>query len=71
MTTPAESPGHTSDPLAGDTSDAGVERVRAWTGLFAVIGGDIAIALAAILGIAHFATSGTAELKSFRKSSPS
>ena len=51
MTTPAASSGGTSDP--------GVERVRAWTGLAAVIAGDTAIALAAILGIIHFANSGT------------
>jgi hypothetical protein len=51
MTTPTAS--------AGGTSDRGVERVRAWTGLFAVVAGDVAIALAAILGITHFATGGT------------
>ena len=44
---------------SGDTSDPKVEKVRAWTGLYAVIAGDIAIALAAILGITHFSTSGT------------
>jgi hypothetical protein len=44
----------------GDTSDPQVEKVRAWTGLYAVVAGDIAIAVAAILGILHFATSGTA-----------
>jgi hypothetical protein len=52
MTTPAAPAGGTSDPR--------VEKVRAWTGLCAVIAGDVAIALAAILGITHFATSGTA-----------
>jgi hypothetical protein len=40
-------------------SDPQVERVRAWTGLFAVITGDVAIAAAAILGIV-FATRGSA-----------
>ena len=53
MTTPAPS-------VPGDTSNPGVERVRAWTGLAAVIAGDVAIAVAAILGITHFATTGTA-----------
>jgi len=48
MTTPAASSGGTSDPR--------VEKVRAWTGLYAVIAGDVAIAVAAILGITHFAT---------------
>jgi hypothetical protein len=51
VTTPATS--------SEDTSDPRVERVRAWTGLYAVIVGDVAIAVAAILGITHFATSGT------------
>ena len=51
VTTPATS--------SGDTSDPRVERVRTWTGLYAVIVGDVAIAVAAILGITHFATSGT------------
>jgi hypothetical protein len=48
----------TATPAKG-TSDAGVEKVRAWTGLFAVVAGDVAIALAATLGITHFATNGT------------
>jgi hypothetical protein len=52
MTTPAVP--------SGDTSDPRVERVRAWTGLYAVIAGDVAIAVAAILGITHFAASGAA-----------
>jgi hypothetical protein len=52
MTTPAAP--------SGDTSDPGVEKVRAWTGLTAVIAGDVAIAVAAILGITHFATSAPA-----------
>jgi hypothetical protein len=42
-----------------DSSDASVEKVRAWAGLIAVVAGDTAIALAAILGITHFAASGT------------
>jgi hypothetical protein len=54
-------PGDTSGASAGgDTSDSGVEKTRAWTGLCAVIAGDVAIALAAILGITHFATTSTA-----------
>jgi hypothetical protein len=43
---------------AGGTSDPGVERTRAITGLAAVVAGDVAIALAAILGIV-FATRGS------------
>jgi len=49
----------TTRSSAGGTSDPRVERVRAWTGLMAVVAGDVAIALAAILGITHFASSGT------------
>jgi hypothetical protein len=61
MATPDEPVGDTADAASeGETSNPGVEKVRAWTGLYAVIAGDIAIALAAILGITHFATSGTA-----------
>ena len=47
-------------PAGGGTSDSDVEKTRAWTGLYAVIAGDVAIALAAILGITHFATTSTA-----------
>lgn len=56
MTTPSPS---TTGPLPGATSDPGVERIRSWTGLGAVVAGDVAIAVAAILGITHFAASGT------------
>ncbi len=35
-------------------SEGYVERVRAWAGLVAIVAGDAAIALAAILGIIHF-----------------
>src|SRR5262245_22409807 len=44
---------------AQGTSDTGVEKVRAWSGLIAVVAGDLAIAVAAVLGITHFTTSGT------------
>ena len=47
-------------PAGGGTSASGVEKTRAWTGLCAVIAGDVAIALAAILGITHFAATSTA-----------
>ena len=57
MTTPAAP--------SGDTSDPGVEKVRAWTGLTAVIAGDVAIAVAAILGITHFATNAPANAQIF------
>ena len=46
---------------AQGTSDTGVEKVRAWTGLVAVVAGDLAIAIAAILGITHFTASGTSQ----------
>jgi hypothetical protein len=56
MTTPAASAAGQS---AGGTADPRVEKIRAWTGLLAVVAGDVAIAIAAILGITHFASSGT------------
>jgi len=40
-------------------TDDRVEQVRALAGLLAVIAGDAAIAVAAIVGIAHFAGSGS------------
>ena len=46
---------------AQGTSDTGVEKVRAWAGLIAVVAGDLAIALAAILGITHFTSSGSSQ----------
>ena len=46
-------------PPPPDNSDASVEKVRAWAGLIAVVAGDAAIAIAAILGITHFTASGT------------
>lgn len=57
-TVPA-SAGSPPSPASPDSSDASVEKVRAWAGLIAVVAGDTAIALAAILGITHFAASGT------------
>jgi hypothetical protein len=41
-----------------DDPDSRVEKVRAWAGLMAVVAGDTAIAIAAIVGISHFASSG-------------
>jgi hypothetical protein len=48
-------PGPTKVP---DDPASRVEKVRAWAGLIAVVAGDTAIALAAILAIAHFSTNG-------------
>lgn len=47
--------GSGSATKAGSDSASGVEKVRAWAGLIAVVAGDTAIAIAAILGITHFA----------------
>jgi hypothetical protein len=46
-------------PKAPENPDSRVEKVRAWAGLIAVVAGDTAIAIAAIVGIIHFASSGT------------
>jgi hypothetical protein len=43
---------------SANPSDNAVQRTRAWTGLWVVVGGDVAIALAAVLGI--WKTSGSA-----------
>jgi hypothetical protein len=58
--TAAEAPEHSS--RSDNPSDNVVQRTRAWTGLWVVIGGDVAIALAAILGIVK--TAGTAATNS-------
>jgi arginine exporter protein ArgO len=47
-----------TDPQSHDEAivvppDDGVQKVRAWTGLLVVAVGDIAIVIAAIVGIAH------------------
>jgi hypothetical protein len=47
-----EGPASRTSTTSG-TSDPGVERIRAVTGLLAVIAGDVAIAVAAILGIVY------------------
>ena len=59
MAAPVPASAGSPPPPPPDNSDAGVEKVRAWAGLIAVVAGDTAIALAAILGITHFAASGT------------
>ena len=56
---PAPKPPPPPPPPPPEDSDAGVERVRALAGLLAVIAGDAAIAVAAIVGIIHFAGSGS------------
>jgi hypothetical protein len=58
MAAPAPAPAAPPPPPAKDP-DASVERVRALAGLLAVIAGDTAIAVAAIVGIIHFAGSGS------------
>jgi hypothetical protein len=40
-------------------SDEDVDRTRAWTGLLVVVGGDVAIAVAAIIALVKFAGSTT------------
>ena len=46
-------------PPPSKTSDARVEQVRALAGLMAVMAGDVAIAVAAIVVVIRFAGSGT------------
>jgi hypothetical protein len=40
-------------PATTDPDEAKVQRTRAWTGLWVVAVGDVVIAVAAIVGIAH------------------
>ena len=44
---------------SGGAVTPSVDRTRSITGLLAVVGGDVAIAVAAILGILHFPPSGS------------
>src|SRR5580693_7944600 len=59
-----ENAGSTGGGATGGGSTSGgavsesVDRTRSITGLLAVVGGDVAIAIAAILGILHFPPSG-------------
>jgi hypothetical protein len=41
-------------------SEEQVDRTRAWTGLYVVVGGDVAIAIAAIFALVKFAGSANA-----------
>lgn len=52
MTAPTRFPG-TSD------NDATVQRTRAWTGLYVVIAGDVAIAVAAIIAVYEISSDAT------------
>ena len=42
---------------AADISEEAVDKIRAWTGLYVVVGGDIAIATAAIVALLTFTSS--------------
>ena len=54
--TPASS-ANSGDMSSQDVSvsEEAVDKTRAWTGLYVVVGGDIAIALAAIIALVKFA----------------
>jgi hypothetical protein len=49
--------GNSKPPL----SEEDVDKARAWTGLFVVVGGDVAIAVAAIFALVKFAGSAKAD----------
>jgi len=55
--TTTQPPEHTS--RSDNPSDNVVQRTRAWTGLWVVVGGDTAIAVAAILGVVKTAGTST------------
>jgi hypothetical protein len=52
-------PGGTSKEPAVAPNDDEVQKVRAWTGLLVVAVGDLAIVIAAFVGIVHVSNSGT------------
>lgn len=45
--------------LSKDVSEEAVDKTRAWTGLYVVVGGDIAIAVAAVVALFKFAGTST------------
>jgi len=60
MTDPAapassSKPAGDEPPQDGGISEEAVDRTRAWTGLYVVVGGDIAIAAAAVVALFKFA----------------
>lgn len=72
MANPPQPPDHTQPPDGQDNTppttssrvpsrsanptEQVVERTRAWTGMWVVVGGDVAIAVAAILGVVKFSS---------------
>jgi hypothetical protein len=57
---PGRPPESTRAPIA-DISEEAVDKTRAWTGLFVVVGGDVAIAVAVVFALSKFAgTTGNA-----------
>jgi hypothetical protein len=50
--TPQQAPSNPVSP-----SEEAVDKTRAWTGLYAVVGGDIAIAVGAVIALFKFASS--------------
>lgn len=46
-------PPGTPPPVAGISEEA-VDKTRAWTGLFVVVGGDVAIAVAVVFALSKF-----------------
>jgi len=59
-TDPGSTPESTATPIAGISEEA-VDKTRAWTGLYVVVGGDVAIAVAVVVALFKFAgTTGNA-----------
>jgi hypothetical protein len=52
----ADKPGENGSPKPSP-SEEDVDRTRAWTGLFVVVGGDVAIVVAAVVAVIKFAGS--------------
>lgn len=57
-TAAAQAPEHAS--RSDNPTDNAVQRTRAWTGLWVVVGGDVAIAIAAVWGVVKTASAAPA-----------
>jgi hypothetical protein len=54
-TATASKPAGGEPPQDGGISEEAVDKTRAWTGLYVVVGGDVAIAIAAVVALFKFA----------------
>ncbi len=53
--TPTSNSGEPEQPQPPGPSEEAVDKTRAWTGLFVVVGGDVAIVVAVVIALFKFA----------------